>query len=95
MEAEEKGKKKRKTRKKGGSKRSRRGKNYPIEFRLKAVKLKLEEGFTADFVSQELGVSKSCLSRWIGLYRKLGEEGLRPISAGPFAGSVASLTSVS
>jgi transposase InsO family protein len=42
------------------------------------VKLRLEEGFAAGFVAEELGVSRSCLSRWVSLYRKLGEEGLKP-----------------
>jgi len=56
----------------------RRGNSYPFEFRVKAVKLRLEEGFTAGFVSEQLGISLSCLSRWVGLYRKLGEEGLKP-----------------
>jgi transposase InsO family protein len=86
MEAEKRGKKKgtssRKGRKKSGKRGAaggaKRGGNYPFEFRLKAVKLKLEEGFTTDFVADELGISHSCLSRWIGLYRKLGEEGLKP-----------------
>ena len=42
------------------------------------MKLRLEEGFSAGFVAEQLGISCSCLSRWVGLYRKLGEEGLKP-----------------
>jgi transposase InsO family protein len=87
MNAEETGKKYRKTRKqskktsakKGGSKGSKPRGNYPFDFRLKAVKFKLEEGYTTEFVSEELGISQSCLSRWIGLYKKNGEEGLKSL----------------
>jgi transposase InsO family protein len=55
----------------------RRSKNS-FDLRLKAVKLHLEEGFSAAMIQKELGVSPFCLYRWTSLYRKQGEEALRP-----------------
>jgi transposase InsO family protein len=56
-----------------GEKISRR----PFEVRLRAVKLYLEEGFSQELVTQELGISISCLNKWLRQYRAEGEEGLK------------------
>jgi transposase-like protein len=48
-----------------------------FEERLKAVKLQLEEGFTQALVAQEMGVSLAAIGKWVALYRRHGEEGLK------------------
>lgn len=58
-----------------GKKRAR----FAPEFRLKAVKLHLEEGFTQDLVCREMGMSKASLMAWLKVYRERGEEGLRSL----------------
>lgn len=50
---------------------------YPFEFRLKAVKLRLEEGISHEVVARELGVCTSTVSNWLAIYKKEGSEGLR------------------
>lgn len=49
---------------------------YPVEFRLKVVKLFLEEGYDASLLAEEFGCGKSTIGRWIRLYREHGEQGL-------------------
>lgn len=56
-----------------GKKRQNR---YSIEFKLRAVRLHLEEGYAAKLIAQELGVGYSTLSNWIKRYREDGEAGL-------------------
>ncbi len=50
---------------------------YSPDQRLKAVKLRLEEGFSREEICHEMGMAGSCLDRWTGLYRKFGEAGLQ------------------
>ena len=59
-----------------GSKKSQK-RVYPFRFRLQAVKLYLEEGYSAPEVSSALGVSKHTLYAWAKRYREEGEAGLR------------------
>jgi transposase InsO family protein len=54
-----------------------------FEERLKAVKLQLEEGFTQALVAQEMGVSLAAVGKWVALYRRHGEEGLKSKAQGP------------
>ena len=49
-----------KKRKKG--KESRYGKRYGLEFKLRCVKLRLEEGIPISLLSKEAGASKDCHS---------------------------------
>lgn len=58
---------------------------YSPEFRLKAVRLHLEEGFSQNTVCTELDVGHTCLCRWVKLYRAFGEVGLQP-APGPARG---------
>jgi transposase InsO family protein len=60
-----------------GGKTNKRTVRYTYEFKLRAVKLHLEEGFTQDLVCQEMGMGKSTYCGWIKTYRERGEEGLR------------------
>jgi len=49
---------------------------YPVEFRIKVVKLFLEEGYSLPMLAQEFNCAKSSIGRWAKLYRKHGEQGL-------------------
>jgi transposase-like protein len=55
-----------------GSKRKR----YSVEFKLKAVKLYTEEGYSTEMVTHELGIGKNTLSIWTKRYREEGAAGL-------------------
>src|SRR6516225_149492 len=50
---------------------------FTLQERLRAVKLHLEEGFTQEMVAREMGLSLGAVTKWVGLYRHQGEEGLR------------------
>lgn len=63
------------SKKKAKSNRKKNG-PYPFEFRLRAVKLYLEEGYSPSVISEELGISNSSLSLWVKCYRERGEEGV-------------------
>jgi len=71
MENVEEVKKKRK------GKESRYGKRYGLEFKLRCVKLRLEEGIPTPVLSKEVGVSKDTIGHWVKAYRERGEAGLR------------------
>ena len=61
---------------KGPKKGSRRNR-YSFPIRLKAVKLFLEESFTAAAISREMGMSDSSVYTWVADYREHGEAGLK------------------
>jgi transposase InsO family protein len=63
--------------KKGKGKESRYGKRYGFEFKLRCVKLRLEEGIPVSLLSKEVGVSKDVIRRWAKAYQERGEAGLR------------------
>jgi transposase InsO family protein len=58
----------------GGAKKARR---YTPDEKLKAVRLRLEEGFSVQDVCSEMGMAVSCLHNWIHRYQKFGEVGLQ------------------
>jgi len=70
--------------KKSKRKESRYGKRYGLEFKLRCVKLRLEEGLPVSLLSQEVGASKDVIRRWVKAYQERGEAGLRNriVSAG-------------
>ena len=59
--------------------KSRRGKrrNYGFDYKLRAVKLHLEEGVPVALVCEETGMPRGTMGRWIKSYRDRGEEGLK------------------
>src|SRR5512136_1778172 len=63
--------------KKGKGKESRYGKRYGLEFKLRCVKLRLEEGIPIPLLSKEVGASKDVIRRWAKAYEERGEAGLR------------------
>jgi transposase InsO family protein len=63
--------------KKSKGKESRYGKRYGLEFKLRCVKLRLEEGIPVSLLSKEVGASKDVIRRWAKAYQEQGEAGLR------------------
>ena len=63
--------------KKSKRKESRHGKRYGLEFKLRCVKLRLEEGLPVSLLSEEVGASKDVIRRWVKAYQEQGEGGLR------------------
>ena len=51
---------------------------YPVEFRLRIVKLFLEEGYSARLLVEEFGISTHSVQRWVKAFRLKGAEGLVP-----------------
>jgi transposase InsO family protein len=62
---------------KSKGKESRYGRRYGYEFRLRAVKMRLEKGIPVSLLCKELGVGEQTLWEWLKRYRESGEEGLR------------------
>ena len=56
---------------------SRYGKRYGFEFKLRCVKLRLEEGLPVALLSKEVGASKDVIRRWVKAYQERGEAGLQ------------------
>jgi transposase InsO family protein len=50
---------------------------YPVELKIKAVKLHLEEGLPVELIGQDLKVHPSSLYAWVKRYRRDGEAGLQ------------------
>ncbi len=63
--------------KKSKGKESRYGRRYGLEFKLRCVKLRLEEGIPISLLSKEVGASKDVIRRWAKAYQERGEAGLR------------------
>src|SRR4030042_3960664 len=63
--------------KKSKRKERRYGKRYGFEFKLRCVKLRLEEGLPLSLLSKEVGASKDVIRRWVKAYQERGEAGLR------------------
>jgi transposase InsO family protein len=63
--------------KKGKGKESRYGKRYGLEFKLRCVKLRLEEEIPISLLSKEVGCSQDVIRRWTKAYEERGEAGLR------------------
>jgi transposase InsO family protein len=62
-----------------GGRKGRKLIHYAFEFKVKAIKLHLEEGFAQSLVCREMGMCISTFSGWLREYRKYGEEGLRSL----------------
>jgi len=64
------------SKKKGRNRPSSKQNRYTAEFKCKAVKLYVEEGYPVAVVAEELGIGKSTLSAWARRYREDGLAGL-------------------
>lgn len=61
----------------GGAKAGRKHRTYSKEFKLRAIKMKLEEGYSNPRILAELGIpEESVLRDWVRRYRAQGEAGL-------------------
>ena len=65
--------------KKRGKKKSSRKSSgsYSFEFRLRVVRMYLEEQYPKHLICEETGIGLSTLGAWVRRYRQHGEEGLR------------------
>ena len=72
-------KKKRKGRR-TGKRKKRSTRPFTPEFKLKVVRLFLEEGYPRSLIAQEFNISESSVGRWAMQYRRHGEQGLQPKS---------------
>ena len=61
-----------------GRKKGSRTWAYPVEFRLRVVRLYLEEGYSVALISEEFGISTHSVRRWVNAYRRGGVAGLEP-----------------
>ncbi len=61
-----------------GKERAGKGRSqpYPYEFRLKLVRLYLEEGYSTTVLREQFGVSSNSVHRWAKAYRQHGSDGL-------------------
>lgn len=64
---------------KSALRRSRQNKNYPFPFKLQAVKLYLSTNLSYQDAALSLGMTEpSLLAAWVGRYRAVGVDGLKP-----------------
>ena len=63
--------------KRNKGKESRYGKRYGFEFKLRCVKLRLEEEIPISLLAKEVGCSQDVIRRWAKAYEERGEAGLR------------------
>ena len=56
---------------------------YPFEFRLKVVKLYLEEDYSQELICEEFGICHQSIQRWVKSYETEGENGLKNKHKGP------------
>ena len=56
---------------------------FPPDFKLRAVKMHLEEGFPYALITEELDVTDQTVIRWVSRYRRFGEVGLNDLKTGP------------
>ncbi|MBW1648476.1 MAG: helix-turn-helix domain-containing protein [Deltaproteobacteria bacterium] len=63
---------------------------YPFEFRLRVVRLHLEEGYSRALLAEQFGISTHSIQRWVKAYREGGDDALhpKPRTAIPLAGSL-------
>jgi transposase InsO family protein len=61
-----------------GSKAKARTLAYPLEFRLRIVRLYLEEGYSSALLCEQFNISAHSIRRWVRAYRRRGAEGLAP-----------------
>ena len=60
------------------SKRKSRPLAFPVEFRLRIVKLYQEEGYSRKLLVEQFGISTHSIQRWVKAYRLHGAAGLEP-----------------
>jgi len=51
-------------------------KTYSKEFKLQAVKMKIDQGYSYEAIVQATGIDRSMIKRWVKNYQAIGEAGL-------------------
>jgi transposase InsO family protein len=67
---------------KSRQKKKKRNGPYPFEFRLRTVRMHLEEGYPASLITGEMGISTETLHQWTKRYLQYGEAGLQNLRRG-------------
>ena len=67
---------------KSRQKKKKRNGPYPFEFRLRTVRMHLEEGYPASLITSEMGISTETLHQWTKRYQQYGEAGLQNLRRG-------------
>jgi transposase InsO family protein/transposase-like protein len=73
---------KKKSTTKSRQKKKKRNGPYPFEFRVRTVRMHLEEGYPASLITSEMGISKETLNQWTKRYQQYGEAGLKNLRRG-------------
>jgi len=68
---------KRKHPNKSRPKKRKGGGPYPFEFRVRTVRMHLEEGYPASLITAEMGITTETLNQWVKRYQQYGEAGLQ------------------
>ena len=63
-----------------GKRKKRSTRPFSPEFKLRVVRLFLEEGYPRSLIAQEFNIAESSVGRWARQYRQYGEQGLQPKS---------------
>jgi transposase InsO family protein len=63
-----------------GKRKRRSTRPFSPEFKLKVVRLFLEEGYSRKLIAEEFNIAESSIGRWARDYRQYGEAGLQPKS---------------
>jgi transposase len=61
-----------------GTRKKRSTRPFSPEFKLRVVRLFLEEGYSRSLIAQEFNIAESSVGRWARQYQKYGEQGLQP-----------------
>jgi transposase-like protein len=56
---------------------------YPVEFRLRVVRLYLEGGYSRILLREQFGVSAHSIQRWVRAYRLVGASYLKALGVTP------------
>jgi len=63
-----------------GKRKRKSTRPFAPEFKLKVVRLFLEEGYPRSLIAQEFNIAESSIGRWARQYKEFGEQGLQPKS---------------
>lgn len=63
-----------------GKRKKKSTRPFAPEFKLKVVRLFLEEGYPRSLIAQEFNIAESSVGRWARQYKEFGEQGLQPKS---------------
>jgi transposase len=61
---------------------------YPVDYKLKVVKMHLEDGTSQDIIARQMGVAQSSMVRWVSLYRSGGVAALADKPRNKSAGKI-------